>query len=191
MTRSKVLFLLGALPLVFGCASYYSTVRETPLAGQLKGYRALNVGWLDLGEEKYRNYGYEEKDKGTWFALVADSNLKSLPQYLKENISGKTINVVRARGQLPPNDGLVIIFTDVNYNQQTSSAAQVMFGSAAGSDTLDVTVHFIDGRSGRELYSATISLTSQAGMGYSSMGFEGRVNNAVYNLARFIAEKVE
>jgi len=29
-----------------------------------------------------------------------------------------------------------------------------------------------------------------AGTGYSQWGFEGRVTNAVYNLARFLAEKV-
>ena len=191
MTKSRLPFVSFLLLLFVGCSSYYSTVKQTPLTGDLKSYRALNVGWLDLGEEKYKNYGYEEKDKATWFNTVSDANLKGLPQYLKEYISDRAINVVKAKGEMPTPDGLVILFTDVNYNQQTSSAAQVMFGSAGGSDTLDVTVHFVDGRSGKEIYAASINITSKAGMGYSSMGFEGRVNNTVYNLARFISEKIQ
>jgi hypothetical protein len=53
-----------------------------------------------------------------------------------------------------------------------------------------VTVHFIDGASGKELYTSSISLTSEAGhTGFSSMSFPGRVDNTVYNLAKYVAEQ--
>jgi hypothetical protein len=191
MLKSRLVLAAVASFLLVGCGSYYSTVRQTPMAGNLKAYPMLAVGWLDLGEQKYQTYGYSEQDKDKWFKVISDSNLQSLPQFLKEHLPNKTIHVAKSKTEPLPVDGLVVLFADVNYNQQTSSAAQVMFGAMAGSDTLDLTVRFIDGRSGQELYSETVSLTSQAGTGWSSMGFEGRVTNAVYNLARFIAEKVK
>jgi hypothetical protein len=191
MLKTRLPLVAVALLLSVGCSSYYSTVRQSPIAGNLKAYPKMAVGWLDLGEQKYAAYGYTEQDKGEWFTIVSDANLKSMPQYLKDDISNKPIVVARSKTEPLPSDGLVIIFSDVNYNQKTSSAAQVMFGAMAGSDTMDVTVHFIDGPSGRELYSESISVTSKAGAGYGSMGFGGRVNNAVYNLARYISEKVQ
>ncbi len=191
MLKSRLPFAAVALFLSLGCGSYYSTIRQTPMAGDLRAYPMIAVGWLDLGEQKYQAYGYSEQDKDKWFKCVSEMNLKSMPQYLKEDITKKNVFVAKSKTEPLPPDGMVVIFTDVNYNQQTSSAAQVMFGAMAGADTLDVTVHFIDGKSQRELYSEAISLTSKAGMGYSSMGFEGRVNNTVYNLARFISEKVQ
>jgi len=190
VNKLRPLIVLLALPLLVGCAGPYSTVRESAQLADLTKYPVLNVGWLDLGEQRYRDYGYTEADAGKWLTLISEANLKSLPQFLKEQITDKTIRVVRSRGEMPPGDGLVILFSDVKYNQKTSSAAQVMFGNLAGSDTLDVTIHFIDPRANREVYTTAVSVTSKAGMGYGSMAFDGRVTNTVYNLARFIAEKV-
>lgn len=180
---------LMILGLINGCASTYTVVKQTSPTGNLKQYQELNVGWIDLGEGKYEKYGYEAKDKGAWKALLNKINLESLPEFLKAYMPNKTINTAKAIGNTPASKGLVIKFTDANYNQLTNSAAQVLFGGMGGSDTLDVTVYFIDGQSGNELYSSTIAIDSRAGTGYGSMGFEGRVTNTIYNLAGFISEK--
>lgn len=191
MIRSFLMFLTGAVLVLSGCSSYYTTIKQTPASGDLKAYKSIYVSWLDLGEGKYKDYGFEENDKSKWISLINEMNTKSLPQYLKEDISKKSVSVAKAKGEAPPADALVVQFADVNYKQQTSSGAQILFGSMAGSDTLDLTVRFLDGKSNKELQSSTISLVSKAGAGYGSMSFEGRVNNTVYNLAAFIAEKTQ
>ena len=66
-----------------------------------------------------------------------------------------------------------------------------MFGPMAGSDTLDLTIHFIDGKTGKELNQVRVSIYSKSGSDVSGWGFEGRINNCIYNLAHFIAEKVQ
>jgi hypothetical protein len=190
MPKSRLLFAALALFLSVGCSSFYTTIRQTPMGGNLKAYPFIAVGWLDLGEQRYQEYGYSEQDKGKWFTLIQDMNHKTLPETLNNEVGGKKkVHVAKSKVETLPADGLVVIFTDVNYKQQTSSAARIFFGSMAGSDALEVTVHFIDGKSQRELYAETISLTSEGG--YSSWAFDGRVNTTVYNLARYIAEKIE
>lgn len=193
MIRATMRMVMGVilLQVLCGCAQYYTVIKQTGPTADLKQYKEINVGWLDLGEDRYKDYGYDESDKGVWKQLVNDQNTKNMPQYLKDFISGKTIHTSKAKGVAPAASGLVVKFTDVRYNQQTSSVAQVFVGAMAGSDTLDVTVHFIDGRSGKELGSSALSIKSEAGQGWGSMGFEGRVNNTVYNLAYYIMEQTK
>ena len=181
---------LFAILLMAACGSYYSLVRQTTPTAGLSQFGTISVGWLNLDESKWKEFGFEEKDKSKWETLVLDLNQKSLPQFLKDFAPGKTILMVSAKTEEPKNEGLVVKFTDVVYNQRTSSGAQIMFGSMAGSDTLDLTIRFIDGPSGQELDAVTVSLQSKAGTGYSQWGFEGRVTNSVYNLARYISERV-
>jgi len=191
MLKSRLPFVAAVLFLSVGCGANYTSIRQSPMGGNLHAYPAVAVGWLDLGEQKYQTYGYTEKDKNEWFTICSDMNLKSMPQYLKDELPKKNIYVAKAKTEPLPNQGLIVIFSEVDYQQKTSSAAQVFFGSMAGSDVMAATVHFIDGPSQRELYSESITVTSKAGMGYSSMGFGGRVNNAVYNLVRYVAEKIQ
>ena len=191
MKKYHLFLALIAILLMVACGSYYSLVRQTTPTAGLNQYGTISVGWLSLDETKWKEYGFEEKDKGKWETLVLDLNQKSLTQFLKDFAPGKTILMVNSKTEEPKNEGLVVKFTDVVYNQRTSTGAQVMFGSFAGSDTLDLTIHFIDGQSGQELDAATVSLQSKAGTGYSQWGFEGRVTNSVYNLARYISERVK
>lgn len=190
MKKYQLFLALLAILLMAACGSYYSLVRQTTPSAGLSQFGTISVGWLNLDETKWKEYGFEEKDKGTWEASALDLNQNKLPQFLKDHIPGKTILMVNSKTAEPKNEGLVVKFTDVVYNQRTSTGAQVMFGSFAGSDTLDLTIHFIDGQSGQELDAVTVSLESKAGTGYSQWGFEGRVTNSVYNLARYISERV-
>ena len=184
--------VLGLFIIVFtlfsaSCA-YYEIVKQTELGGDARSYQTVSVGWLDLGEEKWKDYGFEEKNKDDWKTLVLELNLKSLPEFLKRFLPQKTIFTAPSKSREPRKEGLLITFTEVNYAQRTSSGAQIAFGSFAGSDTLDLTIHFTDAQTGNELGQVTVSLQSKAGTGYSSYGFEGRVTNSVYNLARYLGE---
>ncbi len=149
------------------------------------------MGWIDLGDDRWNVYGFEEKDSGNWIALINLLNKQSMPEYMKECNPKKKITVVRSETEEPKKQGLVIKFSEVEYAQRTSSAAQVMFGSMAGSDTLDITIHFIDGKTSKELQQVRVSLYSKSGSGFADMSFEGRLNNSIYNLAYFISKRLE
>jgi hypothetical protein len=190
MNKKIGALVFGMVLLLAGCGSYYTLINETPPAGDLKAYKTLSVGWLDLGDDKAKTYGFEGADAAKWPELINEINLKSFPQFLKDFLPGKTVHTVSSKTQEPQKDGLVITFTEVNYVQQTSTGAQVMFGSFAGSDTLDLVIHFVDANTGRELATSKVSIGTKAGTGYSQWSFEGRVTNGAYNLARYIAEKV-
>ena len=82
-------------------------------------------------------------------------------------------------------------FSDAIYAQRTGSAAQVMFGPMAGSDTLDVTIHFFDGKTSKEIHAVRVCIYATSGSGFADMSFEGRVNNGIYNLAYFISKKLK
>lgn len=184
--------LAVVLGVLSGCGGgYYTVVKQTAPSQELRSYKQVSVGWLDLGEERYKNYGYDEKNKNQWIGLVRDVNTNAMPRFLKELMPAKTVKTVKSKGELPPYQGLVVLFSDARYNQQTSSAAQIMFGRMAGSDTMDVTVRFIDGATKKEIYSSTINVSSAAGMDMGSMAFEGRLNNTIYNLSYYIYEKTK
>lgn len=190
MLKRTLLVLCYLLIFAFltGC-SCYQTLRETTPAANLRTYKQIHLGWLDLGEGRYPLYGYSEEEKETWIKLVQEENTV-LPKYLKEFLRHQEVHGGTSKSTSPANEGLVIKFSDVKYNQHTHTAAKIVFGLWGGSDTLDVTLHFIDGASGKELYSSTVSVTSEASTEWSSMAFEGRVNNSVYNLAYYISSKL-
>jgi len=189
MKKIIFFFLVGLFANIAAC-SYYHIISDTPTKGDITSYDTINVGWIDLGADKWKLYGYEAKDKGNWLALIDQSNKQSMPEYLRQLLPNKKINVVTSKNQEPAKDGLVIKFSDVEYAQRTSSAARVMFGHMGGSDTMDVTIHFIDGKTSKELKTLRVSIYSKSGGGFSDMSFEGRVNNSIYNLAYFISKKL-
>lgn len=183
--------LLVVMAFVFaGCGSYYTLINQTPPTGDMRSYSVLSIGWLDLGQDKAKAYGFEGKDEGNWAALINQMNQKRLPEFLGQFVTGKTIQTAKSISEAPKKEGLIITFSDVIYNQRTSTGAQILFGSYAGSDTLDLTIHFIDAKTGDELSKSQVSIASKAGTGYSQWSFEGRLTNAIYNLARYISEKV-
>ena len=191
MRNISFVLIICFMAAAIGCASYYDTIKESGAAGDLKAYDTVSVGWLDLGEKRWKDYGYDESTKGNWTTTIYHMNRVAMPDYLHKLLPDKKTSVAESKTAALPRTGLVIKFTDVLYVQRTSTAAKVMFGAFAGSDTLDLTVHFIDGKSGKELYATTISVSSKAAVDYSGWGFEGRLNNCVYNLVYFISEKVE
>jgi hypothetical protein len=180
---------MGIVIFASGCGSYYGIIKETKPGQDLKKYNAMSIGWMDLGSGRWKVYGYE--NQAQWVASINNVNKGAIPEYFKKVLSKKTMSFVSSQKEAPRRDGLVITFTDVEYVQRTSSAAKVMFGFMAGSDTLDLTVHFIDGKSGKELSQTRVSVYSKSASDVSGWGFEGRVNNCVYNLAHFIAERVQ
>jgi hypothetical protein len=155
----KIIFMiiLSLSISAIGC-SYYKIISDSPSTGDIRSYDTINVGWIDLGENKWELYGFEEKDKGNWLTLIDQTNKQTMPEYMGQCMPNKKIAFVMSKRKEPAGDGLVIKFSDVEYAQRTSSAARVMFGDMGGSDTMDVTIHYIDGKTSKELKSLRISI---------------------------------
>ncbi len=189
MSKRFVWAILLVILIIFSAnCAYYKIIHKTGLGNELNKYKVLSIGWLDLGEGKWRTYGFDEDHKEDWQSLIVELNLKSFPRFLKFFLPLKTIFTTQEKSQEPRKEGLRILFTDVNYVQRTSSGEQIVFGSFGGSDTLNLFIHFIDAQSGHEVGQVSISVQSKAGSAYSSYGFEGRVTNSVYNLARYLGD---
>jgi len=183
-----ICFLIGTVFLFLGCApSYYGIIKEGTASASLNDYKTIGVGWIDLGEGNWKAFGYDSKKK--WTDYISEMNLTAMPQYMKEWMPGKDFTFSKSRKSSLPKSGLMIKFSDVKYVPRTSTAAKIMFGSMAGSDTLDLTIQFIDGKSGKSLYSSQISVYSKSASDAWGSSFEGRINNCIYNLARYISEK--
>src|SRR4030042_934653 len=152
---------------------------ESPIAGDMKNYTAIWVGWLDLGEYKWKQYGYKNQDE--WTAVIGELNRKSMPRYLDKYISGKKITVAKSKTDQPDRDGLVVKFDGANYNYDDA--------------VIDVTVNFIDGKTDKLLYKANVSIVSKivwspwTGL-VRSQAMEARLDIGLKNLAQFISEKV-
>lgn len=189
MRKIILVFLISFGAFASGCSSYYGVLKEGKLTGDLKQYKVINVGWLDLNEEKWKEFGYDNKEK--WVTTINFMNQEYMPDYFKKILLGKKVTVVASKKDEPDKEGLVIKFSEVEYVPRTSTVAKVMFGIWAGSDTLDVTIHFIDGETAKELYLVRASIYSRATSDYSQWAFEGRVNNCVYNLVVFVNEKLK
>ena len=174
------------------CLSSAAVAAPKPVVplDKLKQYQEINVGWVDLGEDNYKLYGYDESNKKEWKELLDGNNLENFPKFLKGYLPGKTINTAKSINETPAAKGLVITFSKAIYTQQTSSVAQSLFGIFAGSDALDVAVRYTDGQTGVEIYSTMVNVTSRAGTSYGSMGFGGRVTNTFDNLANYIGENI-
>jgi hypothetical protein len=190
MKKSLLFLFIGFTIFALGCGTaYWGVVKESKPTGDLKQYKVINVGWLDLNEAKWKEFGFDNKEK--WVTSINFMNKTNMPAYFKKLIPDKNATFVPSNNVQPANNGLVIKFSEVEYVARTSTAAKIMFGAMAGSDTLDLTIHFIDGKTAKELYQVRASIYSKAAMDISGWGFEGRVNNCVYNLVYFINEKLQ
>jgi hypothetical protein len=68
-----------------------------PLTGELKKkhntlktlrrYSPINVGWLDLGEEKWQQCGFEAKAQ--WAAVIDKMNKEGMQEYFKKKYAVK------------------------------------------------------------------------------------------------------
>jgi hypothetical protein len=158
----------------------WTVTGESPVTGDLKSYESINPGWIDLCEEKWQQYGYKNKDE--WAAVINELNVKMLPKYLGKSISGKKITVVKAKAEQPAKVGLVIKFAGANYDQNNA--------------VINITVNFMDGKTGKLLYKAGVSVVSKVAWSpltgfINSQTMEAKLETGIKNLAQFIGEKIQ
>ena len=186
MYRKHVLCsaILAAAFFLSGCASAFSIVKENPASPKLNGYKSIYVGWLDLREDDWKVYEYDSKN--TWATEIKRHNTKGLQEYIKAELPGKTIYGAASKSETYSGKGdlyLKFKFNKINQNYNGWGAVDEML----------VDVDFIDGKSGKTLYAASIVTTQAAAFPRNWKGstFDGRVDNEIYNLSWGVAEKLK
>ena len=178
-------FALVAIAFTVGCASTFSIVKENPSSPKLSGYKTIYVGWLDLRENDWKLYGYASKDQ--WVTAIKTANISVLQEYLKQDLPGKTITGASSKSDtFSGNSDLYLKFAFNKINQNFN------YGWG-GVDELLVDVEFIEGKTGKVVYTASIVTTQNAAFprGHRGWTFEARLDIELYNLSWGLAEKLK
>ncbi len=177
--------MLLAVTLFSACLfpTRFTIVKENPSSPNLSGYKSIYVGWLDLNEDEWKNCGYASKD--IWVAEIKKLNVDGLQLYLKTELPEKNIVGAASKKDLYSGKGdLVLKFKVVELDTRIGAFKDSSFS---------VNVDFIDGKSGKTLYTASITTSSFAPFPRNWKGntFDGRIDNQIYNLAWGIAQKLK
>lgn len=182
--KKAILFFM-AISLSFAACSADKAIRsETPQNATFRNYRVIHLGWINYPVSEWKTYGYTSQAK--WTEMISDLNLKSLPQYLKDFLPGKTV-VQAAPGSsaMPAAGDLFIKFSFKNIERNFNAAT-------GGFDYLDVLAEFYDIRTRKKLYTADLHCSSARSFphNWKAQNFDGRLDNQIYNLAATIARKL-
>jgi hypothetical protein len=169
----------------FGCASPFSIDKESQSAPKLNVYKNIYIGWLDLREDDWKLYGYTSKN--LWLAEIKRHNVTGLQQYIKAELPGKKISGASSKTEKYSGKGKSDLLMKFKLNKLEAEAGMTSL------DRLYVDVDFIDGKSGKKLYTASLVSSSAAAFprNWKASSFDGRLDNEIYNLSRGIAEKLK
>jgi hypothetical protein len=164
--------------------SLYNVVKESPASVNLSGYNSIYVGWLDLGANYY---GHKENE---WIIEKRRNNVDGLQVYLKAALPEKKITgAISAVDKYLGNAELLLLFKlkdKIKYQSGMPPICELL---------VDVT--YLDGKTGRILYTSSLVVTCNAaffGMpprNWKKGSFDGRLDNEIFNLANAIAEKIK
>ncbi len=171
--------VFAAVVFLADCASRFSVLKEAPSLPKLSGYKSIYVGWLNLDENEWKTYGYGSKN--VWASEIRRNNVEGLQVYLREELPGKALFGAQSKDETYGGKGdLFIKFKIINLEPTTGA-----FRDAS----LTVDVEFIDGKSGKSLYTASIVTASFAPFprNWKGNSFDGRLDNEIFNLAWGIA----
>ena len=179
-----VCFVVVAVTIFSSCLfpTRFTTVSENPSSPNLSGNKSIYVGWLDLNEEEWQNCGYASKD--IWVAEIKRHNVEGLQLYLKDELPEKTVFGVSSKTDTYSGKGDIFLkFKVVKLDTRTGAFKDSHFS---------VNVDFVDGKSGKTLYTTSIVTSSFAPFPRNWKGntFDGRIDNQIYNLAWGIAQKL-
>jgi hypothetical protein len=145
--------------LVAGCGS-------TQVRAEYQKYKKLHVGWLDLGEQNWKKYGYPKQAE--WAQEIKAQN-GNLQKFVKGYFKGWTVTGVATKGAAAPRDAETLL---------------VKFSNASLSEsnyTVKCGIEYVDAASGKVVKRATV-VTHE--FSYSPWwGFGARVYNSMNALA--------
>lgn len=168
---------------LIGCVSSFSVVKESPSSPKLSAYKSIWVGWLELREDDWKQYGYASKD--LWLTEIRRHNVSGLQEYLKAELSGKTITGAKSKSdQFPETSDLYLKIKFKKLEAETGMSSI---------DKIFVDVDIIEGKTGKILYNASLMASSAAAFprNWKAASFDGRLDNQMYNLGWGIAEKLK
>ena len=179
ITRWTVLAV--ATVLMVGCFKppVFKVSGETPQSPVLKPYSHLYVGWVALPEDDWKKYGFVTKED--WVAKIRIFNTTGLQAYIRDRLRDAQVSGPEAQEQgLPVEGDLYIKFT---------------FHSLSGQNEpfeLNLGVEFIDLATRETVYRTDVGVDSYGvrNRGVKQMYFYGQLDNAMYNLAYFINERL-
>ncbi len=132
-------------------------------------FETIYVGWLDLGENKFSEYGYKKKDE--WVKEVETLNIDYLQYYTRGYMRGwHVIGAPSPSASIPWGDPntLVITFTNVK-------------GSWG---ELQCEMSFYNGKTRKVMKRVHEDPPFLSfGQGWSNMSLSGRLSNAMYSMA--------
>lgn len=145
--------------LASGCGS-------TQVKAEYQKYKKLHVGWLDLGEQNWKKYGYPKQSEWIEEIKVQNANLqKSVAGYFK----GWTVTGASSKKAAAPRDAetLLVKFSNASLNESTY--------------TVKCGIDYVDAAGGKVVKRAAV-VTHE--FSYSPWwGFSARVYNTMNALA--------
>ncbi|HEO66232.1 MAG TPA: hypothetical protein ENI73_10255 [Spirochaetes bacterium] len=173
MKRLSVLILVISV-LVFnscGGGGYYGIQERSKKTQSLKKYKKVRIGWLKLKTGLWKVYKYNSK--GHWKGYLKKLNTE-LQGYAKKELSGKVVTGAKSKSDKSKGKGLYIKFSKVKPGPKFVD----------GRDFLYLTVHFIDGKSKKQLYKVSLKVMADG------WGVELSFTQAVFYLSKFIEKEV-
>ncbi len=182
----KTIFaVIIALALVSGCASSPDLVvnSEKPANTDLSVYTTIFISRLDFPADLWNTFGYPNRQE--WVKVIDEVNKTALKSNMSEQAPGK--KVVAPVKDFTNEPGLFVKLTYKGYRTKTGKAY------AHDLDSLDVIVNMYDNKTKKELYSASLAVSSIGTYkrGWMMNSLEGRIDNQIFNLCGFIATKLK
>jgi hypothetical protein len=154
---------------------------ESPEVPLLDKYKKIHVDWLDLKEQDWQVYRYSSMEE--WRGVIREMNIEGFHKYIKELLPSKEFSFATSNSEEPGKDmELHIKFSDYIIKDSGSRPFRPRLIE------LPIKIHFIDSKANQEIY--TVSITSY-GSNTWFPNFEERLNNAIHDLALFIAGKLK
>ena len=174
----KFIFIISILSICFfvlNCSRYH-ILKETSKPPDLNRYNKIYVSWLNLNESDWETYGYGSIK--AWKVCIKEMNLLGLQKYLQDLLPNKKISGDKSQSRvLPTDEGLYVKSNIIKIERSWGRIRSI-----------NVRFHFYDIKTKKKLYDATVEATSR---GAHWNNFEALLDATVYNMAKFIAEKIE
>lgn len=161
----------------------YTIYEQSTPVNNFTNYKDIYVSWLDLGEDKFLKYDFNEDEQNEWVRLINEENLKSIPKHFKYFLpKNKIFTSTNKNGTLPTN-GLIILFKDADFKQNS-------YHSRVDLHSLYVTIIFIDGPTGKALYQCRVSVPAFANIIGSNFArhFSAQLEFSVLDTIEMIAK---
>jgi hypothetical protein len=194
MRRIIINFITSLLCLfiISGCSPWYGIKNQSSLIPNFEKYKTIYVGWIDLGKNEWHKFGYVNQND--WISAINSLNRDSFSYYFRQFEPKRNIIAPNNENEkIPDNAELIIKFTDSKYYQFGNTDGKTIYmaeGLKAKEDIIETTIHFIDKETNKELYNVMITVEATISLNSYTFSLEGRINNASYNIARFISQKV-